>query len=79
MRQEPTPLEEYRDLDAECLKLARELRSIRERKRKLDARLDILLSHVLSPDMSRSKLMSYRLASELSGVPHETLRRRYGG
>lgn len=84
MRQEPkdpNPLaswEEFDQLEGDDLKAAQELVQLRATIRRAELRRDELLSTVLSPDMYGEKPFSYRLAALLSGVSHETLRRRFG-
>lgn len=77
MRQEPRPLDEYRDLTGEALVYAKRLITLRTTIARARAELYETLALCLSPDMDDMKLMSYRLAGQLSGVSHETLRRQF--
>lgn len=77
MRQPPTPAEELHDLDKITQDACKELARLRDLIEHHTRRRDDILSTVLSTDLDGYKLVSFRLAAQVSGVPHQTLYRRY--
>jgi len=67
----------WRELAGDDRAAAEELWRIRNRLEKDEKRRDEILAMVLSPNLQGEKAFSYRLAAMLSGVSHETLRRRF--